>query len=495
MDTQETPQSSERAEQGSQKVEEPPLKFNDAGKSLLRRAVWIAALGGFLFGYDTGVISGALLFLQKEFGLSALEQGMVVSGLLLGAALGAIYAGRAADRFGRRRTLTAVAIIFLIGIAIVSLTPNTAILIAGRFVLGLAVGAGSASVPVFIGEIAPPERRGRLVSLNQLMITIGIVSAYVIDLIFSGSGSWRAMFAIGAIPALALLFGMSLVPETPRWLVATGREDRARDVLEGITERESADAYIRHLSEDTAALKRPQWRHLLRPYVRPALVVGATMAAIQQFVGINTIIYYAPKIMQQTGLSASNAILNSVIIGALNVVMTIVSIRLVDRWGRKPLLYTSLIGMTVSLVGLWAAFEVSGLKSAQSTLALIFILVYIASFAIGLGPIFWLLIAEVFPNDVRGEGAGASTTVNWLSNFAVSLTFPLLIAAIGEGWTFAIYAGVSVLAIAFVARFVPETKDRSFEEIDARLRRHGPTAPSQPERPERPERPGRPAHA
>ena len=166
-----------------------------------------------------------------------------------------------------------------------------------------------------------------------------------------------------------------------------------------------------------------------------------------------------------------------------------------DHWGRKPLLYTSLIGMTVSLVGLWAAFEVSGLKSAQSTLALIFILVYIASFAIGLGPIFWLLIAEVFPNDVRGEGAGASTTVNWLSNFAVSLTFPLLIAAIGEGWTFAIYAGVSVLAIAFVARFVPETKDRSFEEIDARLRRHGPTAPSQPERPERPERPGRPAHA
>jgi sugar porter (SP) family MFS transporter len=288
---------------------------------------------------------------------------------------------------------------------------------------------------------------------------------------------------------------MSVVPETPRWLVATGREDKAREVLDGIADKDSAEAYINHLSRDAAALKRPNWRNLLQPYARPALIVGVTMAAIQQFVGINTIIYYAPKIMQQTGLSASNAILNSVAIGVLNVIMTIVAIRLVDRWGRKPLLYTSLIGMTASLVGLWAAFELSALSGAQSTLALIFILVYIASFAIGMGPIFWLLIAEVFSQDVRGEGAGASTTVNWLSNFAVSLTFPLLIAAIGEGWTFAIYAAVAVVAIAFVVRFVPETKDRSFEEIDAQLRRHGPTAPVEPATPDRAGRSGRPAHA
>jgi SP family galactose:H+ symporter-like MFS transporter len=438
----------------------------------LRRIVVIAALGGLLFGYDTGVISGALLFIQDEFHLTPFQEGAVVSGLLLGAVVGALGIGRFADRFGRRVALIATAIVFTVGIAIAASAPSTGVLIAGRFVLGLAVGAGSLTVPMFLSEIAPPEERGRIVSMNQLMITVGILVAYCVDYAFAGAGDWRAMFALGAIPSLALLIGMLTAPESPRWLVANERPDDARKVVHGGYPEETIDRVFSQWEDELRSERESRgWRELVDRSIRPALVVGLGLAAIQQFGGINTIIYYAPKIMEQTGLKASSAILYSIAIAVINVLMTIVAIRYIDRAGRRRLLQVSLIGMTLSLALLGLAFSFGGTSTGTSLLALACILVYICAFAVGLGPVFWLLISEIYPQHIRGAAMSAATAVNWLSNFVVALLFPVMLAELGNDVTFWIYAGICVLAYVFVQKLVPETKERTLEDIQRDLSR------------------------
>ena len=428
----------------------------------------IAAIGGFLFGYDTGVISGALLYIEDDFPLSSFQEGAVVSGLLLGAAAGALSAGALADRLGRRRTLLATAVIFLIGVAIASTAPSLPILILGRVVLGLGVGAGSMSVPLYIGEVAPPALRGRLVSVNQLMITSGIVVAYGVDYLLSDAETWRAMIAIAAVPSIALLVGMAFMPESPRWLLAHGQEETARKVLFETLEDEDAEAELDELASGKPIPER-NYRDLLKPSVRPALTVGIGMAVLQQLVGINTVIYYAPSILRDTGVGSSNAILNSLAIGLVNVVMTVVAIRLVDRVGRKPLLHISLVGMTVALAVAGGANIIDALGSAQEWLTLAGLVGYVAAFAIGMGPIFWLLIAEVFPSGVRSEAASVATAANWLANFAVAQLFPTVVDAVGQGTTFLGFGAVCVIGVAFVGRFVPETKDRTLEEIEEQL--------------------------
>jgi sugar porter (SP) family MFS transporter len=436
----------------------------------LRRIVVVAALGGLLFGYDTGVISGALLFIEKDFHLSPFQQGAVVSGLLLGAVVGALGIGRFADRFGRRTALIATAIIFTIGIAITAASPSSGVLIAGRFVLGLAVGAGSLTVPMFLSELAPPDKRGRIVSMNQLMITVGILVAYIVDYAFSGSGDWRAMFAVGAIPSLALLIGMILSPESPRWLVANDRRDEAREIVRGGYPDETIERTFSDWEEELRSERESRGvRELFDASIRPALIVGLGLAAIQQFGGINTIIYYAPKIMEQTGLKASSAILYSIAIAVINVAMTLVAIRYVDRSGRRRLLQVSLIGMTGSLALLGLAFALGGTSTGTSLLALACILVYICAFAVGLGPVFWLLIAEIYPQHVRGAAMSTATAVNWLSNFVVALLFPIMLAELGSDVTFWIYAGICALAYVFVQKLVPETKERTLEDIQQDL--------------------------
>jgi sugar porter (SP) family MFS transporter len=451
-------------------VAQPTEAQRSEFRSRLRRLVVIAALGGLLFGYDTGVISGALLFIEKDFGLTPFQQGAVVSGLLLGAVVGALGIGRFADRFGRRTALITTAIVFTIGIAIAALAPTSGVLIAGRFVLGLAVGAGSLTVPMFLSEIAPPEERGRIVSMNQLMITVGIFVAYCVDYAFAGSGDWRAMFALGAIPSLALLIGMITAPESPRWLVANDRQDEAREVVKGGYPEETIEKTFSQWEEELRSERESRGvRELLEPAIRPALIVGLGLAAIQQFGGINTIIYYAPKIMQQTGLTASNAILYSIAIAVINVLMTLVAIRYVDRAGRRRLLQVSLVGMTVSLALLGLAFALGSNSTGTSLLALACILVYICAFAVGLGPVFWLLIAEIYPQHIRGAAMSSATAVNWLSNFIVALLFPVMLAGLGSDVTFWIYAGICVLAFIFVQKLVPETKGRTLEEIQRDL--------------------------
>ncbi|MER7722617.1 sugar porter family MFS transporter [Streptomyces sp. NPDC096323] len=440
---------------------------------------WAAAiaLGGFLFGFDTGVVSGALLYLKKDFGLNSFQQGSVVSVLLIGAVFGAASAGRLADRLGRRKALGLIGLVFIVGTVIAATAPGYAVLMVGRIILGLSVGAASATVPVYLSEISPTKVRGRLLTMNQLMITVGILVAYLVNLLFASSEAWRAMFAVGVIPAVLMVAAtLWFLPESPQWLIAHGQQDVARRAIAALTDDATANELIQRAQQRIAADSETQKRNkqtgvrgpkpLLARAVRPALVVGLTLAAVQQFAGINTIIYYAPTIIQQTGLNASNSIFYSVFIGAINLVMTLVAIRLVDRVGRRPLVLVSLGLMAVSIFMLGLAFIVG----MNSTLTLLFMVIYIAAFAGGLGPVFWTLIGELFPPSVRAEGSSVSTAVNWVSNFVVSLAFLPLAGVIGQGETFWIFAGICVLAFWFVSRYLPETQGRDPQQIQEALR-------------------------
>ncbi|MFF8556504.1 sugar porter family MFS transporter [Streptomyces sp. NPDC015501] len=452
-------------------AEVPP----EGQRKITRWAVAIA-LGGFLFGFDTGVVSGALLYIKQDFDLNSFEQGSVVSVLLIGAVIGATSAGRLSDGLGRRKALGVIGAVFIIGTAIASMANGYAVLMVGRIILGLAVGAASATVPVYLSEISPTQIRGRLLTLNQLMITLGILIAYLVNLAFSSSEMWRAMFAVGAVPA-ALMVAAALwfLPESPQWLIAHGRAEQARKGIASVADEATADALVARAQHRIAEEREQQkqkagssgqgTRRLLAPDLRPALVVGLTLAAVQQFGGINTIIYYAPTIIQQTGLNASNSIFYSVFIGLINLVMTLVAIRLVDRAGRRVMVLVSLALMAVSIFMLGLAFVVG----MNSVLTLLFMVIYIAAYAGGLGPVFWTLLGEIFPPSVRAEGSSVATAVNWISNFLVSLAFLPLASALGQGETFWIFAAICVLAFFFVGRYLPETKGRDPEQIEAAL--------------------------
>ncbi|WP_433161040.1 sugar porter family MFS transporter [Kribbella sp. CA-247076] len=448
------------------------VDWPDEALHKVKRWALVIAVGSFLFGYDTGVISGALLFITQDFDLSAFQQGTVVSVLLIGAIAGALTVGRVADRFGRRITLGMVAITFAIGITLAAAANGYAMMLLGRVVMGLGVGGMSALVPLYLSEITPAQIRGRVLTYNQLLITIGLLVSYLVDLALADAGNWRAMFAVGLLPAVGLAIATSRLPESPSWLMNHGKVDKARAEIVSVAGADAADKTIeRHRLEDeerkraTPAGERTGWRVLTEPRLRAAVVVGLTLAVLQQFAGINTIIYYAPTIMQDTGLSASNSILYSVFIGLVNFAMTVVSLRLVDRVGRRPLLLGSLLGMFVSLVALGFAF----VAEMSSVIILIFILLYIVAFAIGMGPVFWVLLGEIFPSQDRAVGVSAGSTTNWTANFAVSLAFLPVLNAIGTGQTFWVFGVVCAFGVWFVGRYVPETRGRGFLTIDSEL--------------------------
>src|SRR5213595_1520938 len=437
------------------------------GTKFVYIAASFAALGGLLFGYDTGVISGALIFIKREFGLTTVAEEIVVSGVLLGATLGAIVGGKAADLFGRRRVLLVTAAIFGIGALASAVAPSPAILIASRVVLGLAIGLASTNVPVYLSEVAPAHARGWVVSLFQLAVTIGIVVAYLIDYVFAGVGGWRWMLGLAVAPALVFGTGMFFLPETPRWLIRGGQHEVAHRVLMRI--RDLADVNV-EIEEIKASLAQQtesgRWTDLLRRRVRPALIVGLGLAIFQQITGINTVIYYAPKILQAGGVnSASGAILATVGVGVVNVGMTILAMSLVDRAGRRPLLLVGIAGMIVTLGVLGLSFRYPSGQLAW--IAVICLMGYVASFAISLGPIFWLLIAEIYPLKIRGLAEGTAATFNWASNLIVSLTFLTLVEKLGAGSTFFLYALASVASWLFAYYLVPETKGRTLEQIEA----------------------------
>ncbi|SDD54629.1 sugar porter family MFS transporter [Streptomyces prasinopilosus] len=457
-------------------VESDFVDLTPQGLRTVRRWAMSITIGSFLFGFDTGIISGALLFIRDDFGLSSLQQSSVVSVLLLGAVAGALVSGRIADRYGRRPLLAGLGVLFFLGIVVAALANGYWMLLLGRVILGLAVGGVSATVPTYLGEMAPAQIRGRVLSLNQLLITIGLLASYLVNWLFAESEQWRGMFWVGGIPSALLVLMCLWLPESPTWQITHGRTDRARRTLDKVTEPGGADLVVARLDDTDRAGEQDGGpsasgsggvRALWAPAVRPALLVGVVLAALQQFGGINTILYYAPTIMGEAGLSASNAIYYSVFIGVVNVVVTVVSVYLVDRVGRRPLLLVSLVGMGISIALLGVAF------SAELTpvLMLAFMMLYIVAFGVGMGPVFWVLLGEIFPPAQRAEGSGAGSTVNWFSNFVVSLLFLPLISLIGEGPTFWIFAVVCALGVVFVAKWVPETRGRNIDEVGEDLHR------------------------
>jgi sugar porter (SP) family MFS transporter len=437
-----------------------------------RLLVGIAALGGLLFGYDTGVISGALLFIRTEFDLSPTMQGLVAGIALIGAAAGAAFAGSLSDRFGRRLVLMVTGVVFVGGALIAALAPSISILLLGRVVVGIGIGFASMLTPLYLAEMAPARNRGALVSLNQFAITCGILVSYLVGYLFAQAGQWRWMLALGALPGAILATGMLVLPETPRWLAGHGHMAEAGAVLRRLRGATSeAEAELTELRTD---LRREgqlaSWRELLNPVVRGPLIIGVGLAIFQQITGINTVIYFAPVIFQAAGISsASSAILATAGVGVVNVLMTVVAIQLIDKVGRRALLLVGLLGMAVCLVLLGLGFAIGGSSATLGWLTALSLGAYVGFFAIGLGPVFWLLISEIFPLYVRGRGMGVATIANWGSNLLVTVTFLELIVVLGRPGTFFLYAAMTAVAYIFTWSQVMETKGLSLEAIEAEL--------------------------
>ena len=437
-------------------------------RGVVYRAAAVAALGGLLFGYDSGVVSGALLFIREDFNLGPFGQSVVVSIMLIGAVLGALAVGPISDRYGRRRSLMVSAGAFAIGALIASFAPDFVSLSVARFVQGFGVGSAAFAVPLYIGELSPAGSRGALVSLNQLMITVGILVAYLANYALASAEAWRWMFALAVVPAVVLFGGMLTSPETPRWLVACGREEEARSVLSRSREAASVE---RELGEIQAAARMEEGDigELFSPWVRPALFVGMTLALFQEITGIDTIIYYAPTILESTGLKAQASILGTVGVGVVNVLLTVVAILILDKIGRRPPLLFGIAGMVAGLGMLGFAFR-DGVGNAPAWVLILCLMLFVGAFAVGLGPVFWLLNAEIYPMKIRGRAAALATMVIFGSTAVMSFTFLPLIGALGETVTFWLYGLIGVAAWMFVYFFVPETKGRTLEEIEADLR-------------------------
>jgi SP family galactose:H+ symporter-like MFS transporter len=428
----------------------------------------VGAIGGMLFGFDTGAISGAILYLKKDFSLTSGLQEVVTSIALLGAAIGAIVGGPLADRYGRRRLIVVTAGMFVVGSLAAAFVQSVAWLIAARLFIGSAIGVASFVAPLYLSEIAPAKIRGALVSLNQVAVTVGILGSYLTDYAFAHEGGWRWMFGVGVVPALALGIGIVLMPSSPRWLMMVGRREEAERALARI--RGSTAGVDAEIQEISSNVSRPQsgYAMLLQPQFRPPLIIGIALAALQQVTGINTVIYYAPTIFQFAGFgSAEAAIFATLGVGIVNVALTLVALWLIDRAGRRPLLLVGEAGMMVSLVVLGAGFLWHGDGGMTGWITAASLMTYVGFFAIGLGPVFWLLIAEIYPQEVRGLAMSVATLTNWATNLLVALTFLTLVDAIGTSATFWTYAVLTAVALVFTWTFVPETKGHTLEEIEA----------------------------
>jgi MFS transporter, SP family, xylose:H+ symportor len=440
----------------------------------------IAALGGLLFGYDTAVISGAIGFLRAHFNLGPAETGFAASSALIGCIGGAAIAGGFSDRFGRKRALILAAILFTVS-AVWSAIPNTLMEFnLARIMGGVGVGMASLLSPLYIAEIAPAAVRGRLVSYNQFAIVSGILIVYFVNYFIAGLGNeewniaqgWRWMFGSEALPAIFFLGFLLVIPESPRWLVKQGDPQRALGVLTKLSGSHQAAEELKSIQE-AIATEGSTTSELLKPGMRRALIIGIVLAVLQQITGINVFMYYAPEIFKQLGAGTDVALLQTVVVGAFNVVFTIVAIRKVDRLGRKPLLIIGAAGMGLCLSGL-------GLAAYFATTAiwvLLFVVGYIACFALSLGPVVWVVLSEIYPTRIRGRAMGIATLLLWSANFLVSQTFPIinehpwLVNTFHHAFPFWLYAIFCAVTIAVVALLVPETKGKSLEEIERLWRR------------------------
>lgn len=434
-------------------------------------AAAIASLGGLLFGYNTAIISAVLVSLPKEWNLGTIYQGVVVSGVLLGAVTGAAVSGKMADVLGRRDAILGTTAVYALGTfnTVVAATPI--MLILGRIICGVAIGSSSVTVPLYIAELAPARRRGMLVSFNQLAITIGILVAFIAGAHFMAPGhGWRSMLLWGVIPAILLGVGALFLPETPRWLALQGDDEKARALLARMGS-DDADADMRQIRQNLDATKGMTLLDLLRQPLKRSLLIGVGIFVVQQFTGINTVLYYAPTVFKMAGYATDRAGLTAaVVLGAVNVLATLVSMALVDRVGRRPLLLTGLAGTTICLVVLGISV-VHGADVASGRLQMVAamgsLVLFVAFFAVGMGVMGWLIIAEIFPQPIRGAAMSLPAVAHWIVNLLVSLPFLVVIDAIGPAFTFWSFAVVGVMGFMFCSGFVPETMGKSLESIES----------------------------
>ncbi len=430
----------------------------------------VASLGGLLSGFDTGVISGALLFINQTWDLSDYTQGFLVSSVLIGAVIGAGTNGILADMFGRKKIIIATAVIFIVGSILCALAPNIYVLILSRILVGLAVGIVNFIVPLYLSEVAPKQMRGTLVSLYQWAITAGILFSYVINGAFASAVyNWRWMLFAGVVPGIILLVGMSFLGDTPRWLVSKNRDEEAKKIYRKIEPNENADVAVAEIKETLKTEGGSDKKIRFKKWMIMPFVVGIGIMFAQICTGINTIIYYAPTIFKIAGFdSNANAIYATAGIGLINFLMTIIAIFFTDKLGRKPLLYVGLTGVMLSLLGLGCAFHFASILGASlKWVAVGSLAFYIICFAFSLGPVGWIIVSEVFPLKIRGLAMSLCTVANFAFNFFVVGSFPVLINRVGGAYTFWMFAFVSLLCIIFVYFFVPETKGISLEQIES----------------------------
>lgn len=440
------------------------MKTQEKSNSYLFLISIVAALGGLLFGFDTAVISGVVPFIEKQFSLSGTEIGWVVSSLILGCIVGVILSGAPADKYGRKKVLSAAALLFVISSIGTAAANSIFIFVVFRVLGGFAVGIASMVSPMYIAEIAPAKQRGQLVSLNQLTIVIGILIAFFSNYLLVGTGenNWRWMLCVMAIPAFLFFIALFFVPESPRWLVLKNANEKAFSILEKINGTVVAKKELEIIGSSIKNNADTGFKALFSHELRLPLFIGIGLAFFQQITGINTIMYYAPLIFEKSGLSIDSAIYQTILIGVINMVFSLVAIYFVDRLGRKPLLIIGSILMTISLLILSISFT----YGLNSLITLIAILLFIASFASSLGPITWVIISELFPNNVRGKAMSVSIVFVWISCFFVSLLFPILLEKIGGGNTFLVLAFFCLMSLGFNIKFVKETKGKELEEIN-----------------------------
>ena len=429
---------------------------------------FLGALGGLLYGYDMGVISGALLFIKDDIPLNSFTEGLVVASMLVGAIFGSGASGPMSDRLGRRRVVFIIAIIYIVGALILALAPSMPVLVIGRLIIGLAVGGSTAIVPVYLSEMAPTEQRGSLSSLNQLMITIGILSSYLINYAFTPIEGWRWMLGLAVLPSLILLIGVAFMPESPRWLLEHKSEKAARDVMKLTFKESEIDKEIADMKEINA-ISESTWNVLKSPWLRPTLIIGSVFALLQQIIGINAIIYYAPTIFSKAGLGDATSILGTVGIGTVNVLITIVAIMIIDKIDRKRLLVIGNIGMVASLLIMAILVWTIGIQSSAWIMVACLTL-FIIFFGFTWGPVLWVMLPELFPMRARGAATGIAALVLSIGSLLVAQLFPILTDVLSVEQVFLIFAAVGVCALIFVIKYLPETRGRSLEEIEADLR-------------------------
>jgi len=440
----------------------------------------VAALGGFLFGFDTAVISGTVSLVKHDFGLTAVSEGWFVSCALLGCIIGVSLSGKLSDKYGRKIVLIISAVLFLASALGCMLSNSFSILIIFRLIGGLGIGVASMVSPLYISEFSPSRFRGMMVSLYQLALTMGIVLAYFSNAYlanhagdaFDNAGIskilsaevWRGMLGLGAVPAGIFLISLFLVPESPRWLLLKGQEQEATAILIKIDGAEAAEKEIAAFNAVQGNNEEGSLKELFTPVYRSALLIGLLLPFLSQVCGINAVIYYGPRILEQAGFTLNNALGGQVTIGLVNVIFTFVAIFTIDKWGRRPLLFAGIGGAVISLLIIGALFAL-GITSGPWIL--IFILAFISCFAFSFGPVCWVVVGEIFPNAIRGKAMALATLSLWVGNFLVGQLTPIMLEGVGSSWTFWLFAVCCSPALWLTWKLIPETKGRSLESIEA----------------------------